>query len=114
MEVPESNRPPVPVPMAAEKTLSPGAARLGFKAPSPKRGPPEVKEVASRKVTSGTFANAIDALTGDCAARNVGVSLSSKVMTGIVGLFTSGTKTPWTLFTMPIAMAPAASALATF
>src|ERR1700756_485476 len=106
MEVPDSYVPPVLVPMLVENTFTPGADKLGFRAPSRLRGPPELKEAASLKPASGTFAGAIDALTGDGAARKVPVSLSSSSMNGIVATSIIGSKNPAALLTTPIAAAP--------
>src|ERR1700739_23703 len=50
IEVPDSNKPPLPVPMAVENTLTPGAVISGLRCPSPVRGPPEVNEAKRRKV----------------------------------------------------------------
>ena len=44
IEVPDSTSPPVPVPMPAEVTLTPGAITSGLGAESGLRGPPEEKE----------------------------------------------------------------------
>ncbi len=114
MEVPDSYVPPVPVPILVEKTFTPGADTFGFKAPSPLRGPPELKEAASLKPTSGTFAGATEALTGDGAATKVAVSLNSSSMNGIVATSIIGLKNPARLLTTPIATAWAACALVSF
>jgi len=48
IEVPDSYNPWLPVPLAVEKMLTPGAAILGFRCPSPERGPAELKEANCR------------------------------------------------------------------
>ena len=48
IDVPESVKAPLPVPMLVETTPTPGAMRFGLSALSPKRGPPEVNEAGSR------------------------------------------------------------------
>jgi len=50
IEVPDSYRPWFPVPIAVEKTLTPGAVISGFRCPSPLRGPAELKDANWRKV----------------------------------------------------------------
>ena len=44
IDVPDATNPPVPVPMPAEVTLTPGAITSGLGAESGLRGPPEEKE----------------------------------------------------------------------
>src|SRR5438046_5011938 len=43
IDVPESAAPALPVPMAVEMILTPGAVTSGLRPLSPPRGPPEVK-----------------------------------------------------------------------
>src|ERR687892_1897653 len=43
IDVPESRAPRLPVPTAADRTPTPGAVTSGFRAPSPVRGPLDVK-----------------------------------------------------------------------
>src|SRR5450432_3419593 len=100
--------------MEVENTLTPGALRLGFNAPSAVRGPPELKFAARRKPASGTCAGATEALTGEGAAKKVAVSLSCSSMNGIVTPSIAGLKKPLVLLTTPIATAPAAVAAVAF
>src|SRR6185369_7995076 len=44
IEVPEMISPPLPVPLAVDSTLTPGAVRSGLSALSPERGPPELND----------------------------------------------------------------------
>src|ERR1035437_4828706 len=53
IEVPDSRSPPMPVPAAADKTDTPGAAMSGFSALSPLRGPPAEKSAVPRYVGFG-------------------------------------------------------------
>src|ERR1700756_470633 len=53
IDVPDSNSPWLPVPIAVEKTLTPltpGAVIFGFKCPSPTRGPAELNDANWRNV----------------------------------------------------------------
>ena len=43
------NSPWLPVPTAVENTLTPGALMSGLRCPSPRRGPPELKDANLRK-----------------------------------------------------------------
>ena len=49
MDVPESMVPAVPVPMAVETILTPGAVISGFRLASLMRGPDDVKDANCRK-----------------------------------------------------------------
>src|ERR1700736_4988870 len=114
MDVPDSNSPPVPVPMSVENTFTPGALTSGFNAPSPERGPPDEKDAAVLKVTSGTFADARVAVAGEETASSVAVSLSCSSVNGMVTPGIAGLKKPGALLTTPIATAPFAAARIAF
>ena len=48
MEVPEMKVPWLPVPIAVDSTLTPGALMSGLSTPSPMRGPPELNDAKRR------------------------------------------------------------------
>src|ERR1700744_1227100 len=100
--------------MLVENTLTPGAVTFGFRSPSSVRGPPELNEATNANVVSGTLAGTIVALTGEGAARNVGVSLCRSSMKGIVATSIAGVKNPSALLTTPNATACAACAFVSF
>jgi hypothetical protein len=64
IEVPDSNKPPVPVPEAVENTLTPGAAALGWKKLSPYRGPPDENDATVSKAGFVTVAFVAVAVAG--------------------------------------------------
>src|SRR5216684_6388505 len=117
IEVPERNSPPFPVPTAVEKMLTPGALRSGFRLPSPKRGPPEVKPANALKVglamvlfvsVAGEAAAAVTAAAAvEETPRNGIVTLNRSPVSGFPVMGPSNGGSPAALLITSTAAAPA-------
>src|SRR6266849_220840 len=117
IEVPERNSPPFPVPTAVEKMLTPGALRSGFRLPSPKRGPPEVKLANALKVglamvlfvsVAGEAAAAVTAAAAvEETPRNGIVTLNRSPVSGFPVMGPSNGGSPAALLITSTAAAPA-------
>src|SRR3989449_1483634 len=70
IDVPESPAPALPVPMAVEMMLTPGAVTSGLRPLSPGRGPPEVKLANPVKVGVVSGAAATDVAGPSATARS--------------------------------------------
>ena len=117
MEVPESTRTSLPVPMPAATMLTPGAVMSGLRALSPKRGPHDEKSARLLYVgLSSLPAESILTCFVPLAASSAGPSLMSTPMNGMVtagytdwaGIVPSYGGRPVSLLTMITATAPAA------
>src|SRR2546426_538563 len=124
IDVPESAAPALPVPMAVEMMLTPGAVTSGLRPLSPPRGPPEVKlanpvklglmmDAAATVVTvpfatSRSFAPSDDAtVAGPCIPRKGIVTLKGTPSSGLEVIGPSNGGKPGALFTITTAAAPA-------
>src|SRR5690242_10112706 len=76
IDVPERISPPLPVPLAVDRTLTPGAERSGFRALSPLRGPPELNDANFAKFGLGISAGVTVAGVPSASARNFAPSVA--------------------------------------
>ena len=83
IEVPDTKTPPLPLPIAVEETLTPGALTSGFRWPSPVRAPAELKLALRRK--AGLVMNLLVSVADPpSAARNVASVLLAVPRKGMV------------------------------
>src|ERR1035437_9913413 len=110
IDVPESTRTSLPVPMPAATMLTPGAVTSGLRALSPKRGPYELKSASCLYVGLDSRPAEAIVTVAPLAATSADALDASTPMNGIVtpGMGPSKGGRPTPVFTMITAPAPAA------
>src|SRR5262249_21143920 len=117
IDVPEITAKPLPVPMPAEITLTPGAVTSGLSQLSPVRAPPDVNDAGARKPGLAMFALVSVAVPPSAAVhfepsdsrtpRNGIVTVNCSPVSGLFVIGPSNGGSELSVFTITTAAAPA-------